>query len=299
MGRIFDDKLQINFLAELLKRPPFSVTIGWGLDFMKHDTSTSAQAIELPSPIYTTIMASSNCLRSLARPTSQLSSPLVVRLAAPSAAAAFSTTSTRSMPPPKLSAKQMNTKTKGSKTLRIKKKAFVKTGKPPAVGERKALRKRIIVSNTNALEVIGMRDLDTQMVEEMSAVQPEEAQTVQSLLPVSATGRPGHALVGKVVGLQGATVDSLRAVDAFKTTQGWGIFRRPGVLVREENVVLTRKLVDAQAKKETVRLVIDGEKGTGKSLMMLHAMSTAFVKGWIVLNIPEGMCFANIERSWS
>jgi small subunit ribosomal protein S29 len=35
--------------------------------------------------------------------------------------------------------------------------------------------------------------------------------------------------------------------------------------------------------------VVDGERGTGMSLLLLHAMATAFVRGWIVLNIPEGM----------
>jgi small subunit ribosomal protein S29 len=75
-------------------------------------------------------------------------------------------------------------------------------------------------------------------------------------------------------------------VEAFKTTQGWGLFRRPGLLIREESVMLSRKLI--QAEEGNLRLVIDGERGTGKSLLLLHAMATAFVRGWIVINIPEG-----------
>jgi small subunit ribosomal protein S29 len=134
------------------------------------------------------------------------------------------------------------------------------------------MRKRIVLSNTNALEVEGMRDLDAEMMEGMVRVRGE--------------GEEG--VVGRVVGLEGKTVDSLRAVEAFKTTQGWGLFRRPGLLVREESVEVSRKLV-AGEKGELVRLVVDGERGTGKSLLLLHAMATAFVRGWIVLNIPEGM----------
>jgi small subunit ribosomal protein S29 len=152
----------------------------------------------------------------------------------------------------------------GAKTLRIKKKAVVKSGKPPMPGERKALRKRVVLSNTNALEVLGMADLTGGMVRDAS-------------------------LVGKVVGLDGKTVDCLRAAEAFKPTQGWGLFRRPGLLVREESIVLADKLIAAEEGKETLKLVIDGERGTGKSLMLLYALATAALRGWVVLNIPEGM----------
>lgn len=139
----------------------------------------------------------------------------------------------------------------------------MKTGRPPAAGERKALRKRIVLSNTNALEVQGLQDLDKELLLE-------------------------DGLVGKVVGLKGTTVDQLRASEAFKTTQGWGLFRRPGVLVREESLEISQALVDAEERKQALRLVVDGDKGTGKSLLMIHAMATAFIREWIVLNIPEG-----------
>lgn len=105
----------------------------------------------------------------------------------------------------------------------------------------------------------------------------------------SIEGESGPGLVGKVVGLPGATVDSLRAIEAFKTTQGWGLFRRPGLLVRKEAVELTKALLAAKKEKTTLRLMLDGDKGTGKSMMLLQAQASAFAKGWIVLNIPEGM----------
>jgi small subunit ribosomal protein S29 len=201
-----------------------------------------------------------------------------------------------------------NEKVKGQKTLRIKKKPPPKTGKPPQPGERKAMRKRIVLSNTNALEVPGMRELDKGLVGEWemgirdASRQAEEGDWVLggALGMVAKEGAKegeamnGEGVIGQVVALQGQTVDSLRAVEAFKTTQGWGLFRRPGLLIREESVTLSRKLI--QAEQGNLRLVIDGERGTGKSLLLLHAMATAFVRGWIVINIPEGKSPPLIRR---
>jgi small subunit ribosomal protein S29 len=156
------------------------------------------------------------------------------------------------------------TAVKGSKSFAMKKKtAPAKSGKPPMPGERKAMRKRIVLSNTNALQVDGLNDLSKDM--ELAV----------------------HT--GKVVGIPGEVVDSLRAVEAFKVSQGWGMFRRPALLIREESVALTEAMKRAEEEKMDMSLVIDGERGTGKSLMLLHAMATAFVRGWIVLNISEGI----------
>ena len=190
-----------------------------------------------------------------------------------SVTAAFSTSSSKqhapgAKSPVKLTADQKRLKAKGSqaKTLRIKKKAVVKTGKPPLPGERKAMRKRVVLSNTNALEVEGLKDLDKEMV-----------------------GEGARDFVGRVVGLEGNTVDALRAGGAFKPNQSWGLFRRPGVLVREETIALGEKLL-AVEKRGTLRLVIDGERVAGKSLMVISGMAMAHVRGWIILNIPEGTC---------
>ena len=148
-----------------------------------------------------------------------------------------------------------------SKTLRLKKKAIVKTGRPPAPGERKALRKRIVLSNSNALEV---QDL-TDMTAELDAAQ-----------------------IGRVLALSGPVVDQLRAVEAFKTTQGWSLFRRPSMLVRDKSVELVKTILAAQNSKKTSMTIIDGERGAGKSMMLLQAMAIAFMNEWIVLHIPEG-----------
>ena len=161
------------------------------------------------------------------------------------------------------------------------------------------MRKRIVLSNTNALEVTNLRDLNVEMVDDMVRIRDEVEEFVLQGAVVQKEGGEvvgKEPVVGKVVGLKGVTVDSLRAAEAFKTTQGWELFRRPALLVREESVGLSRQLVRAQEEKKALRLVIDGEKGTGKSLMLIYAMATAFVKGWVVVNIPEGKLDFNIRE---
>jgi small subunit ribosomal protein S29 len=141
--------------------------------------------------------------------------------------------------------------------------------KLPAVGERKTLRKRLVLSNTNALEVQGMRDL-----------------TLENM--------GDDAQIGQVLGLDGKLLDQLRELKTFKSTQNWKMFRKPGTLMRRESIELGRTVMDvmagrAEQKPRTVRRIITGDRGTGKSLMLLQAMSMAFLNNWVVINIPEGM----------
>ncbi len=136
------------------------------------------------------------------------------------------------------------------------------------IGERKALRKRIVISNTNALEVQGLRDLNVKNM-------MDEAQ------------------IGQMLALSGELLDQLRDVRAFKPTQNWHLFRQPSTLMRRESVELGRTVWDisagqVQGRPRTVRRIIAGERGTGKSLMLLQAMSMAFLKDWVVINVPEG-----------
>src|SRR5438034_2309205 len=92
-----------------------------------------------------------------------------------------------------------------ARSARIKKKARREKLRPPAVGERKALRQRIVLSNTNALEVSGLQDL-----------------TVENMVD--------SRLRGQVLGLPVPLLDLLRAVHAFRPPQGWRLFRRPATL---------------------------------------------------------------------
>ncbi len=137
----------------------------------------------------------------------------------------------------------------------------------PAPGERKAIRKRIVLSNTNAFEVRGLQDWN-------------------------AENWAGDELVGQMVGLPGPVVDSLRAIDAFKPNQSWGFFRRPASLVRKETMEFARHMeeLERSKKKTTLRSMIIGEKGCGKSVLLLQAQAMAFLKGWVVIHIPEGTC---------
>ena len=201
-------------------------------------------------------MASQGCWRCLLRyptsfyPGSRLFSTTPVSLASPIKA--------------KKIGQDSNAPRKGVKSLRIKKKGVQKSGKPPAPGERKAMRKRIVLSNTNALEVKGMQDLSNEnMMDEQ--------------------------IRGTVVGLPDSLVNQLRAVEAFRTGQGWGLFRRPGVLMRGDSLEIAKALGDVGNRKKTLRRIYTGERGSGKSIILLQAISVALLKDWVVVTIPEGM----------
>lgn len=161
---------------------------------------------------------------------------------------------------------------RGQKTLQIKKNVRQDTGRRPAPGERKAMRKRIVLSNTNALEVPGLKDLEAASLEDQN-------------------------LQGQVLGLPGTVVDSLRAAEAFKPTQGWHLFRRPATLMREESAQLAKLVQDAQSGKNTSRVIIAGDRLSGKSTLLLQALTVAFLKGWVVINIPDGM-FRSYQNSF-
>jgi len=94
-------------------------------------------------------------------------------------------------------------------------------------------------------------------------------------------------------------------VEAFKTTQGWNMFRRPGFLVRKETVELGRYFqrwneADGDpTKAHTVRKIITGQQGTGKSLLLMQAMSMAFLNDWIVLTIPEAQDWVINQSSYA
>lgn len=95
---------------------------------------------------------------------------------------------------------------------------------------------------------------------------------------------------GHMLGLSNDVVDPLRAIDAFKPTQGWSLFRRPATLVRNETVEMAQYVRDiaGAAEGKTVRKVLYGERGSGKSVLLLQAKAMALLKGWIVVHIPEG-----------
>ncbi len=138
-------------------------------------------------------------------------------------------------------------------------------GKPPAPGERKAYRKRVLLSNSNALPVEGL-----------------EQPTAQAAML-----DPAHD--GTLLTLPNELIDQLRAVEALKPTQTWNMFRQPTVLQRTQTRELAEKMQAAASKGDTLRMVISGDKLAGKSTLLLQGMSYAYLNNWIVLNVPDGM----------
>lgn len=153
---------------------------------------------------------------------------------------------------------------KGKGKKNYKKKATATKTKTPGPGERKAFRKRIQLSNNNAIAVTGLSDLTG---ESMSS---DEAR-------------------GTVMGLPDPVVDQLRTVEAFRPGQSWGLFRRPHVLLRSEAVDLAKLMDKAKRERKALKMVLSGGRVTGKSTMLLTAMAHAFLNKWVVIHIPEGM----------
>jgi small subunit ribosomal protein S29 len=179
--------------------------------------------------------------------------------------ASLSTTATQALKSAAVSeaSRGYNWKQKVKKTYK-KKGATGTKSKKPDPGVRKAFRKRIQLSNINALAVDGLEDVGP------------------------ATMAQGESK-SRMAGLPDRLVDQLRALEAFKSTQYWGLFRRPHMLVRAETVELMKKLEGAAGDKQTLRLVLSGGKVSGKSIMLLQAMSYGLLNKWVVINIPEGL----------
>ena len=209
-------------------------------------------------------MAASTCWRCFSRLSLQpaLCPPIALRPVAspsllPAVAQPFSATAI-------ISAQTQPANQRGRSNLRLKKKRRVKTYKQPASGERKALRKRIVLSNTNALEVQDLPFFEHEQVADGSRV-------------------------AQIMALRPETVDGLRAAEAFKPSQNWAFFRQPCTLVREQTIEMGRLLREAGEKKEAVRRIIVGDRGVGKSILLLQAQAWALSKGWVVIHVPEGM----------
>ena len=49
-----------------------------------------------------------------------------------------------------------------------------------------------------------------------------------------------------------------------------------------------KRMRSAGERKKTLRLVLSGERISGKSTMLLQAMAFGLLNQWVVINIPEG-----------
>jgi small subunit ribosomal protein S29 len=187
-------------------------------------------------------------------------------------AAPFTTTTNLSAKPVKAKGPPPSSKTLLSKQktqsnkVRIKKKVFVAPKPAYEEGERKMLRHRIVLSNTNAVPV------------EL----PEMTEELVGNLETA----------GSVFALTDTILDKLRALEVFETTQHWPFFHRPSTLIRTETTLIGVLLdnVDKLSKGEQLHLryIIDGYYGSGRSILLLQAMTWALQKNWIVISIPNG-----------
>ncbi|KAF2993302.1 37S ribosomal protein S23 mitochondrial [Curvularia kusanoi] len=228
-------------------------------------------------------MPSANCLRSFSQLTLDATAhpSATMRLLQPRVAC-FSTSAARHANPNMKKKGMTAAPKKGVKTLNTKKSKGASggdSGKRPAPGERKAQRKRIVLSNNNALEVSSLKDL-------------------------SKANALSEANEGLVMGLPEPVVDALRDVEAFKTTQGWSFFRRPAVLMRKESIQLAQLLKEAEesatgAKKKTIRRIITGKRMAGKTTLLLQGLSLAFLRQWFVINIPECQDIVNAHTDYA
>ncbi|KAK1754857.1 mitochondrial ribosomal death-associated protein 3-domain-containing protein [Echria macrotheca] len=206
-------------------------------------------------------MSAPNSLRCLARPSAIIPRSLT---SAPWIAAPFSTSAPSLAKAETRKGVMPGGHVRSGKKMQLGKfkKNAVRQGKSPLPGERKAYRKRIQLSNSNALPVPGLEDVrPADMVDENK--------------------------IGRVMSIPGLVLDQLRDVEAFKPTQYWGMFRTPSTLLRAETVDLARRMQNAADKKDMLRLVISGERLTGKSLLLLQSLTYAFMNDWVVIHIPE------------
>ncbi|KAK6435629.1 hypothetical protein LTR95_008182 [Oleoguttula sp. CCFEE 5521] len=163
-------------------------------------------------------------------------------------------------------------------TLRLSKNKRDAGGRHPAPGERKASRKKISLSNPNALEVQGLQDLTKEFVASERLAEVE----------------------GRVLGFREQNVEALKALEAFKHTQGWRYFRKPATLVRRETVELARAMEGAEGSAEGAkRWVVCGELGRGKSVLLLQAMVLAQQRGWVVVHFPDAQDIAIGHSSYA
>ncbi|BCR87615.1 mitochondrial 37S ribosomal protein mS29 [Aspergillus chevalieri] len=163
-----------------------------------------------------------------------------------------------------------------AKSAKMKRKKPVERTRPPPIGERKALRNRIVLGNPNALEPADMQNLS---VENM--------------------GDP--RVRGTVVGLPVSMLEQLRSVHAFKKSQRWGLFRRPATFMRKEALEMGRlfEKISGEEHGKVVKKVITGKVGSGKSVFLTQAMAMGFLKNWVVLTVPETQELVNAHTGYA
>ncbi len=197
---------------------------------------------------------------------------------------------------------------RGTKQLYLKKRPVQKVANRTTPEERKAFRKRVVLSNPNALDVPGLPVLGQDALalaeeeeEAAEAAEAAEAETEAKDMMGGYDDDYGAIKAGAMVALPSGIVEQLRELRTFKPKQRWGAFRRPAVLWTDASVAIAREIlrIDSQrtpssslssetsTSSSTFRRIITGERGVGKSTLLLQAMGLAFSRGWVVISIPE------------
>lgn len=203
------------------------------------------------------------------------------------AAASFTTSSALLATPPKKANPQKGGNVKNLKAIAAKQRAssnkFQHKRKKKDIperkrqyldGQRKIIKNTIVLSNTNAPAITL-----PEMAKELAG-NPETENTVFEI--------------------PGSVVDKLRHIEAFKTGQHWPYFQKPGTLVRKESTeigAMINAVNEARLNKTELheRRILDGVKGSGRSILLAQAMAWAFQSDWAVISIPN--CISSFSSS--
>lgn len=176
-------------------------------------------------------------------------------------------------PPPSTKALLTKQKTQSNK-VRIKKKVVAPAKPAYGEGERKMLRRRIVLSNPNAKPV------------ELPEMTGDLAGNLDT--------------AGSVFALTDTVLGKLQALEVFETKQHWPFFHRPSTLIRTETVligVLLNNVGNTLGGNQLhLRCILDGYYGSGRSILLLQAIAWALQKNWVVIPIPNGR--AILLRFW-
>ncbi|KAL1958296.1 hypothetical protein VTO42DRAFT_4613 [Malbranchea cinnamomea] len=216
-------------------------------------------------------MASSCCWNCLSKfrpsprpllPSTPSPSPIILR------APFHSTASQHAMPTKKSNSRDTGPKFRESRSARAPPKP--KPSKPHRYtpDELKAMKTELSISNPNAVEVPGLQALSTENMADASSR-------------------------GKMFALPPSLLTQLRALGVFKPSHSWHLFKKPSTLVREETLELGNLIrgigaQEGELKGKSVKRIVTGIRGTGKSTHLMQAMTMALLSDWIVVNVPDG-----------
>ena len=231
-------------------------------------------------------MASTPCLRCLRRSLRSIDGSASLATAP---RADFSTTSpslagrTSATQTPKKKGVVAKPTSRQGRTLHLKKNVRVSNAKPPAPGERKAVRKRIVLSNTNALEVPGLQDLTADKLERHDG----KTVVLDGYRGTGAGGRQSHSGRSESAG----GVQAYSRMELVSETCELGE-RRDG---EDGDRPSRMPLVKAGRRSErsySVRQV------AVRACSLLQAQAMAYLKGWVVVHFPEAQDLVNAQTSF-